>query len=170
MRILITGASGQLGKDCTKILNQHHNVLPLSKAQLDITDTDKIHTCMKEFSPDLVVNCAAFTKVDACETQKDLARKVNALGPQYLAQQAEDCGAGLIHFSTDYVFDGRREVPRPYNEDDTPNPVSYYGKGKLAGEEAVKKYSSRYLILRTAWVYGMGGHNFLKTILIKILL
>ena len=171
-RILITGAQGQLGSALTKLLmnNKMHTVYYTSRTAsedgrikiLDITDKDKVNDIIHEIKPDIIINCAAMTAVDLCESEQEMAYQINALGPKHLALAAEKMGAKLIHISTDYVFDG--ESSRPYIESDQPTPLSVYGKTKLAGEEFVQQYCSRYFILRTAWVYGE-GKNFVKTML-----
>ena len=164
MKILITGGDGQLGSDCRQVLREKNEVLQLGSRQLDITDPQAIAAQLEKFSPDIVINCAAFTRVDACEGAEKTAWKVNALGPGFLADAMRRHGL-LVHISTDYVFDGRRKPPAGYTEEDEPDPQTSYGRSKLAGEEAVRGRSDRFLIIRTAWLYGIVGHNFLKTIL-----
>lgn len=129
---------------------------------LDITDETSVSNCIAQIKPDIIINCAAMTAVDLCETEQEKAYKINALGPKYLAEGAEKSGAKLIHVSTDYVFDG--EASTPYTEEDTPNPTSAYGRTKQAGDEFVMAHCKKYFILRTAWVYGE-GKNFVKTML-----
>ena len=129
---------------------------------LDITDIQAVISMVEETKPDVIINCAAHTNVDACETQWDLAYKINAIGPRNLSIAAEKTGAKMIHVSTDYVFEGNGT--RPYTEFDAPNPVSAYGKTKLEGEKFVQQFSSRFFIFRTAWLYG-DGKNFVKTML-----
>jgi dTDP-4-dehydrorhamnose reductase len=165
MKIMITGAKGQLGADCDRVLRKRHEVTALTRDEMDITDVSNVETRIKRFLPDVIINCAAYTKVDKCETEKDAAWKVNVVGAKNLAGCAEKYGSRLIHVSTDYVFDGRKSVPEPYLETDETNPVSYYGKTKLEGERAVKGATGRFIIVRTAWLYGLNGHNFLKTML-----
>lgn len=162
---MITGAKGQLGADCDRIFRKHHDVMALAKDDMDISNVSEVDTAIKKFLPDVVINCAAFTKVDKCETEKDAAWKVNVVGAENLAGCTEKYGSRLIHVSTDYVFDGRKRVPEKYVETDETNPVSYYGKTKLEGERAVKDATDRFMIIRTAWLYGISGHNFLKTML-----
>ena len=113
----------------------------------------------------MIINCAAFTRVDDCEIEKELAWNANVTGPENLAKCVDKHGGCLIHISTDYVFDGQKKVPEPYVETDVPNPISYYGMTKLEGEEAIRRTTDRHIILRTAWLYGISGHNFLKTML-----
>ena len=165
MRILICGGKGQLGRDCHAILGRYHEVKSVDVDELDIADPSQVEKGVAGFGPDVIVNCAAYTAVDACETTPELAWKVNAEGPGNLATAGERHGARLVHISTDYVFDGRRVPPEPYLETDEPHPVSIYGKSKLGGETAVRKATNDYMILRTAWLYGIGGVNFLKTML-----
>ena len=165
MRIAICGGKGQLGSDCVKVLSQKHDVVALGSKELDITDPLKVERIMRRVNPDIILNCAAYTKVDACETERELARKVNVAGPRNLASCIRNGCGRLIHISTDYVFDGRKKPPDYYLESDRPNPLSYYGKIKLESEEIVKETTSHHTILRVAWLYGINGHNFLKTML-----
>ena len=165
MKILITGATGQLGTDCCMVLRKQYDVVEMPEEDLDITKEEAVIDALRKHSPDVVLNCAAFTNVDGCETMRELAWNVNVNGPKNLARCSRQVNARLIHISTDYVFSGSREVPEPYREDDEPDPLSWYGKTKLEGEEAVRRENDRNVIVRTAWVYGLNGHNFLKTIL-----
>ena len=165
MKLMILGGKGQLGRDCTKVLNETHDVMSVDLDELDITDVSKVEAVAGNFGADVMVNCAAFTKVDDCETEQDLACKVNIEGPGNLAVAAQNQGAQLIHISTDYVFDGSKRVPDTYTEKDNPNPISYYGVTKLAAEEAIRRITDNHIILRTAWLYGIRGQNFLKTML-----
>jgi len=165
MKILITGASGQLGNDCAEILATEHTVYPLSLRELDITDRQQVGQILGRINPDTVINCAAYTAVDACETDKEQCRRVNSKGPGYLAVSCADLGTRLLHISTDYVFDGSKPVPEPYSENDRVCPVSEYGSSKFAGEENIRERIDNHLIIRTAWLYGIGGRNFLKTML-----
>lgn len=164
-KILITGGSGQLGSDCCRILARNYELLAPPSPELDIGDAVAIREAVSGFKPDIVLNCAAFAKVDACEAERDLAWRINAEGPENLARAAKAAGAVLVHISTDYVFDGRRSAPEPYGEEDSPNPLSWYGRSKLAGEERIVALGGRHLIIRTAWLYGIEGRNFLKAIL-----
>jgi dTDP-4-dehydrorhamnose reductase len=165
MKILICGATGQLGTDCRRVLGRDHEVTSAASHQLDITDPSQVNSWVEDLHPEVIVNCAATTAVDACETRPDLAWEVNAKGPGNLARAARRSGAHVIHISTDYVFDGKRPLPHPYVETDETHPISCYGKAKLAGEMAVKEATDDHTILRTAWLYGITGHNFLKTML-----
>jgi dTDP-4-dehydrorhamnose reductase len=176
MKILITGAKGQLGTQIIKMLeskNSELGTIDLAYADaeiigagsevLDITNITAVRQYISELKPNVVINCAAYTNVDACETNIDLAFKVNAIGPRNLAIASEEIGAKLIQVSTDYVFSGIGTVP--YREYDLANPKSVYGASKNAGDEFVKQFSSKYFIVRTAWVYGYYGKNFVKTII-----
>ncbi len=165
MKITIVGSHGQLGSDCYSLLSQNHQVTGYDIPDIDITSTSSIAKCIEQDVPDVIINCAAYTAVDSCETEQELAWKINAEGPALLAKAAAQHNARLIHISTDYVYDGTRIPPESYVETDPPNPLSHYGKSKLTGEEAVKRYAPDHLILRTAWLYSATGKNFLKTIL-----
>ena len=165
MKILITGGAGQLGRDCTKVLEKSHEVTPVGSKALDIADRTAVNAFVEALKPDVILNCAAFTRVDDCETKKELAWRVNVEGPKHLASVAEARGARMIHISTDYVFDGKKPVPESYTEMDNTHPISYYGLTKLEAERAVCEETDRYSIIRTAWLYGANGRNFLKTML-----
>lgn len=169
MNILITGGNGQLGKDCENVFSQNHKVTSLDIEDIDITDFIKLDTSITDIKPDVIINCAAFTNVDACETQKEAAWAVNVTGPENLARCAKNHGARIIHISSDYVFDGGKKPPDTYVETDPTGPLSFYGKTKIEGENAVKHNTDDFIILRTAWLYGFNGHNFLKAILKKAL-
>ncbi len=162
--VVVTGARGMLGQDITRAFeNRGARVTGLSKKELDITRETTCRQVLKDLRPNIVVNCAAFTKVDLCERERDLAYRVNALGPQNLSGICREIGAWLVHISTDYVFDGT--ATRPYLEDEKTNPVNVYGQSKLAGEKAVARAGGRYLIVRTSWLFGAGGPNFIATML-----
>jgi dTDP-4-dehydrorhamnose reductase len=176
MRLLITGANGQLGKELQHILKKGQSALgsvplPLRDAAvtsvdvdvLDITDLSAVSDFTKKIKPDVIINCAAFTDVNGCETQHDVAMRVNAIGPRNLAIAAQDIGAKLIHVSTDYVFSGQNKTSRV--EWDICAPQSIYGYSKYLGEQYVREMCTRYFVVRTAWLYGYVGHNFVKTIL-----
>ncbi len=165
MKILISGSLGQLGYDCTKVLGQKNEVIPVDLGQVDITDLKAVEDMIRSISPDIVLNCAAYTRVDAAETDRESAWSVNAEGPGNLALCVERYGGKLVHISTDYVFDGRKKPPAPYVETDETAPLSYYGKTKLEGEIKIRKNTDRHIIVRTAWLYGIVGQNFLKTML-----
>jgi dTDP-4-dehydrorhamnose reductase len=165
MKILITGSNGQLGTDAVAVLGGAHEILALGRSDLDITDQAGVDKVAGDFRPAFILNCAAFTRVDDCEGQRDLAFAVNVTGPRNLAAWVQRFGGKLIHISTDYVFDGGRTAPGPYVEEDEPGPISYYGQTKLESERVIQELTDRYMIVRTAWVYGVVGHNFPKTIL-----
>ena len=165
MKILITGAGGQLAHDCRRVLETAHSVTALDRRELDITDRSKVEDVIGRIDPDFVINCAAHTGVDACETEAGIARQINVQGPHNLALSIDRRGARLIHVSTDYVFDGHKPIGQSYVESDPPGPLSVYGQSKLDGERAVRALGERHAIVRTAWLYGIRGHNFLKTML-----
>ena len=163
MRVLATGANGQLGQELVEILPERgHEVVALSRSELDVTVPAAVERAVEAHSPKLVVNAAAYTNVDGSETETGTAYAINALGPRNLAKACERRGCELLHVSTNYVFDGTSE--RPYEPFDLPNPISAYGRTKLAGEEYVKHLSNRWYLVRTAGVYGE-GHNFVRTML-----
>jgi dTDP-4-dehydrorhamnose reductase len=163
MKVLITGAAGQLGQDLLKRLAERHQVHGLGRHELDITDDLQCAQVLGILQPEVIIHCAAYTAVDEAETDEDTAYKVNAIGTRNLAVAAEKYGAKLCYISTDYVFDGA--ASKPYREYDNTNPQSVYGKSKRAGEQLVQNLSSRYFIVRTSWVYGVHGANFVKTML-----
>ncbi|WP_339133090.1 MAG: dTDP-4-dehydrorhamnose reductase [Candidatus Electrothrix sp. GW3-4] len=165
MNILITGAGGQLGQDCCTIIGKTHTVHGRTSGQLDITRPEQVQREVQTLRPDVVVNCAAYTAVDKCESEQEVCWAVNAQGAAHLAEACATEGARLIHISTDYVFAGNKPISEPYREQDPVVPLSAYGKSKLAGEQAIADRMDDFLILRTSWLYGMGGHNFLKTML-----
>lgn len=164
MKALILGSSGMLGSQVVKVFSDYELVLP-DENELDITDEDFVLNFIEKNKPDLIINCAAYTNVDGCEDIKnqDIAYKVNGYGPGYLAKGASVVGAKLVHISTDYVFPGDKKTP--YETDDPVDPVNVYGKTKLLGEEEIKKNCNTYYILRTAWLYGENGPNFINTML-----
>lgn len=164
MKVLVTGGKGQLGVDVTTILqNKLYEVYSFGKDELEITDAQKVFSVFDEIKPDIVVHAAAYTQVDKAEEDEDRAFAVNAIGTRNLAVACEKHNAKMIYISTDYVFDGNTQ--RPYHEFSLTNPLSVYGKSKLAGEHYVQNLSSKYFILRTSWVYGKYGNNFVKTML-----
>jgi dTDP-4-dehydrorhamnose reductase len=165
MKIVIIGAGGQLGSDCCNILSTENETIGCDLPHIDIGNQASVDEYLGQARPDVIVNCAAYTAVDACESELELSWKVNADGPRHLARAADRLGCRFIHVSTDYVFDGCKPAPDPYFETDTPTPLSQYGKSKLAGEQAVANHSSNHVIIRTAWLYSAYGKNFLKTIL-----
>ncbi len=165
MKIVIIGVNGQLGTDCMNIFSGNHEVFGCDIPEVDISSKDSIEKFVLPIQPDVIINCAAFTAVDACETETELARKINADGPKYLAQISNDIGCKLVHISTDYVFSGNKPIPEFYTEEDSVDPLSQYGVTKLAGELAVLEHCPNNLCLRTAWLYSAYGKNFLKTML-----
>ena len=162
-RILLTGRNGQVGWELERCLATLGDVTALGRDAVDLADPDAIRAVIRALRPALIVNAAAYTAVDRAETEPELAMAVNGTAPGIMAEEARRFGAMLVHYSTDYVFDGEKEGP--YVEDDQTGALNIYGKTKLAGEEAVRSVGSRYLILRTSWVYGMRGRNFLLTVL-----
>ena len=163
MKILITGANGLLGHELTSILKDHTLIL-LSHSQLDISDSESVNKQIDSSSPDIVINSAAYTQVDACESNYDLVYSSNALGPKNLAIKCKELDIPLIHISTDYVFEGNEKENLPLKENDKLGPKTVYGKTKLEGEKLVQENCDKYFILRTAWLYGE-GKNFVKTML-----
>lgn len=165
MKILITGANGMLAQ-AVKEKSKEQNELILTDAnELDITDRDAVLSAIQKIKPELIINCAAYTNVDGAEENAKLCKKVNADGPANLAIAAQKVGATLVHISTDYVFGGKKPTSEVYKEDDEKSPESVYGITKLAGEEGIAKNTDKYYIFRTAWLYGLGGKNFVKTML-----
>jgi dTDP-4-dehydrorhamnose reductase len=163
VRILLTGADGQVGWELRRTLATVGEVIAPDLQQLDLANADAIRRVTRDVRPALIVNPAAYTAVDKAEQEPDLAMRVNGVAPGVLAEEAKSVGALLVHYSTDYVFDGRKQGA--YSEDDLPNPLNVYGVTKLAGERAVAASGASYLVLRTSWVYGLRGRNFLRTML-----
>jgi dTDP-4-dehydrorhamnose reductase len=164
-RILLLGADGQVGWELRRALLPLGDVRPLNRTQADLGDLDALRTVLQREQPELIVNAAAYTAVDKAETDPELAQRINAAAPGVLAAWAAEHHAMLVHYSTDYVFDGAKPAPGSYTEADTPNPQSAYGRSKLAGEQAITASGCRHLILRTSWVYAARGGNFAKTML-----
>ncbi len=166
-KILLTGVNGQVGHALQAVFLKDHalsaTVVGLDRNQLDLTDAGAIRSAVQTIQPDLIINPAAYTAVDKAESEPDLTYAVNAIAPQVLAEEAAKTGARLIHFSTEYVYAGTKTGV--YVEDDVTQPLSVYGKSKLAGEEAIRSVGLQHLIFRTSWVYGAYGKNFMKTIL-----
>jgi dTDP-4-dehydrorhamnose reductase len=161
--ILLTGKTGQVGSELLLLLPQLGEVVAPDRHELDFLNPDSIRRAVREIRPELIINAAAFTAVDAAETQEAEAHAINADAPGVLAEEAKKIGAAVVHYSTDYVFDGPKTTP--YDETDSPAPINVYGKTKLAGEQAIHGPGIPHLILRTAWVYSTRGRNFLRTIL-----
>jgi dTDP-4-dehydrorhamnose reductase len=163
MKILLTGRNGQVGYELERSLQVVGSVIAVDRASMDLVNLDQIRSVIREVQPDIIVNPAAYTAVDKAETEPDLAMLINGIAPGVMAEEARKLGAAMIHYSTDYVFDGSKESP--YEENDEPCPLNEYGRTKLAGEHAVQSAGIKHLILRTSWVYGMHGKNFLQTML-----
>lgn len=163
-KVIVTGCNGQLGRAINQVLADKgkYECVNTDVAELDITDVDKVLTFAKETKPYAIVNCAGYTNVNGCETDRDNACRINAIGPRNLAIASRETGAKLFHISTDYVFSG--DGSRPYVEFDATGPKSVYGETKLAGENFVRQFADDYFILRTAWMYGE-GKNFVRTML-----
>ncbi|MGA1409501.1 MAG: dTDP-4-dehydrorhamnose reductase [Prochlorotrichaceae cyanobacterium] len=167
IKILLIGSTGQVGWELQRSLQPLGSVIAVSQSTpdlaIDLTSTDQISTLVRHVKPQIIINAAAYTAVDRAESEPDIAQAINGIAPGILAEEAKALGAILIHYSTDYVFNGRAQSP--YVESATPDPLNVYGKTKLAGEEAIVAVDGAYLILRTSWVYGIRGRNFLKTVL-----
>ncbi|MEH2324637.1 MAG: dTDP-4-dehydrorhamnose reductase [Nostoc sp.] len=162
--ILLIGSNGQVGKELQQILPDYGNIISVERPTVDLAQPDTLRNVIRSKQPQIIINAAAYTAVDKAESEPELASAINAIAPLIIAQESQKLGAFLIHISTDYVFDGNRY--RPYQETDATNPLSIYGKTKLAGEEAIRETCAHHLILRTAWVYGtFGKSNFVKTML-----
>ncbi|MDZ4042084.1 MAG: dTDP-4-dehydrorhamnose reductase [Eubacteriales bacterium] len=162
-RIMLTGKNGQVGWELQRTLAPLGEVVALDRQQLDLANPDQIRERIREIKPNLIVNAAAYTAVDKAEEEPELAMAINGIAPGILAEEAKRLNAAIIHYSTDYVFDGTKTTP--YTEEDVPNPLNVYGKTKLEGERAINAIGVPHLILRTSWVYGLRGRNFLLTIL-----
>ncbi|MEM1413103.1 MAG: dTDP-4-dehydrorhamnose reductase [Pseudomonadota bacterium] len=169
MRILLSGADGQLGREANSMLASRGELLCTTlegvdgSEALDLADDSALHDLLQRFRPDLIFNAAAYTAVDRAEEERDLAHAINGEAPGHMARWAAQAGAGLVHFSTDYVFDGRKGAP--YREADSVAPINVYGESKLAGERAVQASGCRHVILRTSWVYASHGANFVLKML-----
>ena len=161
--ILLTGANGQVGHELTRSLSVLGNLVATTRDELDLADVDRIREVVRRVRPALIVNAGAYTAVDRAEKEAGLADQVNGVAPGVLAEEVGRLGGAMVHYSTDYVFDGSGN--RPWREDDAPNPINAYGASKLAGERAVVAAGCPHLILRTSWVYGLHGQNFVKTML-----
>jgi dTDP-4-dehydrorhamnose reductase len=174
-RILVTGKNGQVGFELLRSLAEAGQLIAVGRERMDLSKPDSIRRTVREIGPDLIVNAAAYTAVDQAESEPELALAVNGIAPGILAEEAKRLGAALIHYSTDYVFDGNtfdgnlfdgnKAAAAPYTEDDEPRPLNVYGRTKLAGERAIQSVDAPHLILRSSWIYGMRGNNFLLTML-----
>ena len=162
-KILLTGRNGQVGHELEQLLPAIGETSAFDRQRLDLTNPAELRRVINEIRPQIIVNAAAYTAVDRAESEEALARAINAEAPAVMAEEAKKIGALLVHYSTDYVFDGTKHSP--YEEDDPPNPLGVYGKTKLEGEQAISETGATHLIFRTAWVYATRGRNFLLTIL-----
>jgi dTDP-4-dehydrorhamnose reductase len=162
MKILVTGRTGQVGYELERSLQGLGEVIAVNQDQMDLADFDAVRAVIREVRPGLIVNPAAYTAVDKAESEPELAMRINGEAPGVIAEEARKLGAAVIHYSTDYVFDGSK--PGAYTEEDTPSPLNVYGRTKLAGEQAVQASGVPHLIFRTSWVYGARGRNFLLTV------
>src|SRR5574341_124586 len=163
MKIVLFARNGQLGWEFHRLLSTLGQLVALAREELDLSDAQALQSRLRELKPDLIVNAAAYTEVDKAEAEPDLALRVNALAPGVMAETARRLSAVLIHFSTDYVFDGRGSIP--YTESDPPNPLNAYGRSKLLGEENIQQAGDAFLILRTSWVYSLRGNSFVSKVL-----
>jgi len=165
MKILLTGSSGQLGSDCKAVLEGDYEIIAPDKEEFDITSWDKVILNINQLSPDIILNCAAYTNVDECETDRETCERINVEGPRNLAQGAARYDKMIVHLSSDFVFNGKKRLPQPYFEDDPMSPLSFYGTTKMESEMAVKQNTFHYIIIRTGWLYSVNGMNFIKKIL-----
>lgn len=163
MKILLTGKTGQVGHELERSLQGLGDIIALDRSQMDLANLDQVRDVIRTVKPDLIINPAAYTAVDKAESEPDLAMRINGAAPGVMAEEAKKLGAAMIHYSTDYVFDGTKTTP--YVETDPTCPINVYGATKLAGEQAIQAAGIPHLILRTSWVYGMYGKNFLLTML-----
>ena len=163
MKILITGANGMLAKEVKEKFSVGNEVTLTDVAELDITNEKMVYDVITNLKPDLIINCAAYTAVDKAEENLELADRINGDGPTNLAKAAKASGSILVHISTDYVFGGDLDLSKAYKEDDEKKPVTAYGITKLHGEQGIQNNLDEYYIFRTAWLYGLGGNNFVKT-------
>lgn len=161
--ILLTGPTGQVGHELVSALAPLGRVIAVGRDRLDLTRPDSITACVRNIAPDIIVNAAGYTSVDGAESEPELAHQVNATAPGILAEEAKRAGALLVHYSTDYVFDGRSD--RPYTENDPPHPLNTYGKTKLEGERLIAQSGCAHLVLRASWIYSARGSNFVLTML-----
>ncbi|VBB44240.1 putative dTDP-4-dehydrorhamnose reductase [uncultured Desulfatiglans sp.] len=165
MKILLVGSTGMLGTACSRILGEDHAIVAPPSKELDMTRWDVVIETLDRVGPDIVINCAGYTDMEGCERDETLVRKINIEGPRNLAQGCARFECRLLHLSSDCVFDGRKETPQPYFEDDPPNPLSAYGKSKLDSEIAVKENVPAYIIVRSGWVYDLTSRGFLRNVI-----
>jgi len=165
MKIFIMGSTGTLGSECKKVFEQDHEVICPDKDEVDVISWDVVIEAFDSLSPDIVLNCVGLTDLEICEADPFSLRKINVEGPRNLAQSSARFGCKIVHVSCGYVFDGRKAMPQPYFEDDSPKPLSAYGKSKLESETAVRGNSPNYIIVRSSWLYGINGNNFVKAVL-----
>lgn len=163
MRILLTGRTGQVGYELERSLQGLGEIVAVDRKQMDLSNLDQVREVIRQIKPSLIVNPAAYTAVDQAESEEAIAMRINAEAPGVMAEEAKRLGAAMIHYSTDYVFDGSQRVP--YVETDATSPINAYGRSKLSGEQAIQATGVPHLILRTSWVYGSRGRNFLLTVL-----
>ena len=163
MKILVTGANGMLAKEVKERFQKGNEIIATDVEKLDKKKKKMVDDVISEVKPDYIINCAAYTAVDKAEENYELADRINGDGPKNLAKSAKTVGAKLVHISTDYVFGGDLDVSKDYDEDDEKEPVTVYGKTKLHGEQGIEENMDEYYIFRTAWLYGVGGNNFVKT-------
>ena len=166
MRILLTGRNGQVGWELERALSSLGELIATDRATLDLGDPDAIKRAIRQAQPDAIINAAAYTAVDRAESEAELAMRVNGIAPGVLADEASRLGALLVHYSTDYIFDGEKRLP--YAETDSPNPINAYGRSKLEGEQRIAASGCRHLVMRTSWVYAPRGKNFFRTIANKL--
>lgn len=164
MKVLVTGANGQLGFDVVRELKEQNiKHLGIDINELDITNEQNVRLFISNYKPTHIIHCAAYTAVDKAEEEKELAYNINVNGTKYLAEAAKIVNSKFLYISTDYVFDGKGK--KPFKNNDEPNPVNYYGETKYLGEQIVKEIFNEYFIVRISWVFGLNGHNFVKTML-----
>jgi dTDP-4-dehydrorhamnose reductase len=164
MKVVVTGAAGQLGQDVLlELARKNHQAFGTDREKLDITNEVDVNAFINEVKPDVILHCAAYTNVDAAEENEEVAYQINAAGTEYLAKAAKQNGAKMLYISTDYVFDGT--ATEPYEVDEPTKPLGAYGRTKLAGEKLLQKHLAEFFIVRTAWVFGIYGNNFVKTMI-----
>jgi dTDP-4-dehydrorhamnose reductase len=165
MRILVTGVNGQLGHDVVGALSSRDEVIGVGRKEMDLEDTSSIEKVLSRVGPDCIIHCGAYTKVDQAEIERKLCTRINVEATATIARMASTMGSKLVYISTDYVFDGTKAGE--YETNDSPNPINFYGLTKLIGERVVAETSSKHFIIRTSWVFGINGNNFVKVILRK---